>query len=517
MLRMENIKKLNSSTINSSVKTNVIINLIRTLTLTVLSFITFPYVTRALGENVFGLYTWANTFVYYFLILAKISIPNIAIRECSKVKNDKQKLSNLAQQFFILQSITTLASFMLMTSLICSVPSLMESRELIFLLSINFLSGVFSFEWIYIVLEKHFYISVRSILLIAFGSACTFFFIRKTENAQNEIFIYALITISYTALTSIFNCLFISKFITFKKCGEYNFKVFIRPLLTLFFISFALTLYNQTDEFLLGFFDESKAAVGAYGVGVKGVDIIITIITSLYAVFMPRATYYYGKKNKFFYQNLLNYSFSLTIFIALPAVITMASLAPQITSLISGNYISNEYADAKWILVGLASMMLTYSIADNIYTQILLPQKKEKIYLYSMLFGVILNISLSFLFGLVILKDHPGIGVAIATGLSDLLVLIFIVYKSWNYSSKAIFNKNTLKLLIGGIIIALISIFLPPVIEKMLPYTGNEVWLNYLFTMIIIVAIDGVIYIGFLYFSKEKIVSSILRRKDNNA
>ena len=94
-----------------NVRANVLINLIRTLTMTILSFITFPYVTRALGDSVFGTYTWANTFVYYFLVLARISIPNIAIRECAKVKNDKEALSKKAQEFFVLQAITTLLSF----------------------------------------------------------------------------------------------------------------------------------------------------------------------------------------------------------------------------------------------------------------------------------------------------------------------------------------------------------------------------------------------------------------------
>ena len=51
---------------------NVIVNIIRTLVLTLLSFITFPWVCRYLGDSAVGAYTWANTFVAYFLILAKI-------------------------------------------------------------------------------------------------------------------------------------------------------------------------------------------------------------------------------------------------------------------------------------------------------------------------------------------------------------------------------------------------------------------------------------------------------------
>ena len=104
----------------NNIRINVIVNIIRTLVLTLLSFITFPWVCRYLGEAVVGTYTWANTFVAYFLILAKIGIPNLAVRECVKVRHDKELLSNKAQMFFILQLVATLVSFGLITGRSCS-------------------------------------------------------------------------------------------------------------------------------------------------------------------------------------------------------------------------------------------------------------------------------------------------------------------------------------------------------------------------------------------------------------
>ena len=77
---------------NDRTRTNVIINISRTLVLTILSFMTFPWVCRYLGSAQVGIYTWCNTFVLYFLVLAKVGIPNLAIRECVKVKDDKEKL-----------------------------------------------------------------------------------------------------------------------------------------------------------------------------------------------------------------------------------------------------------------------------------------------------------------------------------------------------------------------------------------------------------------------------------------
>ncbi len=504
-----------------SVRSNVIINLIRTLTMTILSFLTYPYITRALGDQVFGLYSWANSFVYYFLVLAKISIPNLAIRECSKAKDDKEKLASLAKTFFLIQAITTLFSFTLMSTFVLSVPSLFESKELIFLLSLNFLASAFSFEWIYIALEKHFYITVRSISFIAIGALLTFMFIRRSDTQaflMSEVYIYALIAISYTLLTSLANCLLLPRYISLRKAKLCPIKPLIRPLLVLFLISFALTLYNQTDQFLLGLIDTSKASVGSYSVGVKGIDIVITLVTSLYAVFLPRASYYYSKKNKRFYQILINGSFALTFFIAIPAIATMTTMAKPITSLISGSGDvlsgSNMYQDADWILVTLSLMMLTYSLGDNIYNEILLPTKKEKYYLYAMTSGVVLNVGLSVLFALVFFKDHPAIGVALATGISDLLLCAFLVYVSRQYSLKAIFNMNSLKIVGAGAVIALFSYFFCPFLSSTLNDILQEAWQASLFSLIITVAIDAFIYLLSLFLLKEQTICSFFKKKE---
>ncbi|HOH68632.1 MAG TPA: oligosaccharide flippase family protein, partial [Bacilli bacterium] len=195
---------------HETTRTNVIVNLTRTIVLTILSFITFPFVCRVLGDETLGLYTWANTFVYYFLILARISIPNFAIRECVRVRDDKKALSKKAQEFFILQSITTLLSFALMLVFVFSVPELFTNREIIFILSINFLTGVFSFEWIYIALEKHFYMAMRSIVILTISAICIFVFVKYPE----DIYLYAFFTIGVTVLTVVSNLFYLPSFIS---------------------------------------------------------------------------------------------------------------------------------------------------------------------------------------------------------------------------------------------------------------------------------------------------------------
>ena len=493
-------------------RTNVIINIARTLVLTILSFMTFPWVCRYLGSAAVGVYTWCNTFVMYFLVLAKVGIPNLAIRECVKVKDDKAKLSNRVQAFFLIQLVTTVMSFALMATLVFSVRSFASNSEIIFLLSINFLSGAFSFEWLFIALEKQFYMSVRSIIVLGLSALLIIIFVTN----PSDIYIYAFITASVTLVTTIVNLIYSRKFISLKKTMPYNIKQYIKPLLVLCAISLIISFYNQTDTFILGFIDEGKGEVASYSVGVKGIDVIIGVITALSTVFIPRAAICYAQEDKKYFHRLNKYSINICLFIVLPAVATMTMLAKPITGLISGNYeFSNSlgYINAPAVLIILSSMMLTYSISDIIYGQILLPMKKEKYYLYALFAGTILNIALSILFGAVLFKESPAIGVAIGTALTDLLILIFLLSVTWDYVKKALFNFNSLKILGITAGVVLLSFFIRDPIYNLFINKGVSTVGALAAELLIVVLIDAVIYIVGLGLLKEDLVSSFIRKK----
>ena len=501
-----------------NIRTNVIVNVIRTFVLTLLSFITFPWVCRYLGSAGVGTYTWANTFVAYFLILAKIGIPNLAVRECVKVRDDKVALSNKAQGFFLLQLITTVISFGLLCAVVFSVKELRETSSLIFILSLNFLVGAFSFEWIFIALEKQFYMAVRSIVALTISAILIIVFVSNPD----DILLYALIAILVTVITTISNFYYVRRFISFKKTGPYNLKQYVKPLFVLCTLSLTLSLYNQTDTFILGFINPDKTEVASYSVGIKGIDIIIGIFTALSVVFIPRAAHYWNVEDKSYFNRLNKYSINICLFVVLPAIVTMCVLAKPICGLISGTYdftFGNGYWSAPYILMILASMMLTYSIGDIIYGQILLPMKKEKYYLFAIGVGTLLNIALSIILGGFVFKDRPAIGVAIGTASTDLLIIIFLMAISWKWIKQAIFNKNSLKLLIANAIILAVSLLIYNPLMKLWAVLNLSTSVSFVLQLLSVVLVDGTIYIVTLLLLKEDLVSSFRRnRKEiNNA
>ena len=488
---------------HQTVRSNVIVNLIRTITMTILSFVTFPYVCRILGDQAFGLYSWAVSFVYYFLVIARISIPNIAVREIVKVKDDKEKLSQKVHEFFIIQAITTLLSFGLMCLILLTVPAFKGglTQTVVFILSLNFLTGVLSFEWLYTAFEKHTYMAIRSIIIATIVDIFIFAFIRHPEHLP----LYAFFAVLTTILTVISNLIYLPSVVKLQKPTKLNFKQYIPTIGIMFVISIMAAIYDKTDTFILGLIDETKASVGSYAVGMKGVEIVIGVITALSTVFIPRATAYYEAKDARQFRNINIYAANIALFVTVPAVIFLICLSEPLTLLIGG---AVGYKNSFMVLIALASLMVTFSICNIIYTQILIPMKREKTYLYTLTFGAILNIVFSLLFGLVMFKENPAFGVALGTAITDALVLLVMFMLTWEHSKHILLSVNNIKI-VGVSLLLIASTIL---LNKYLELSGKTVEETLLLKLIVIGLIDLAIYLVGCFITKEKLVSSFFKR-----
>lgn len=485
-----------------SLKQGVAFNLLRTITITFLSFVSFPFATSALGDIAMGEYAFANTFVYFFLIIAKLGIPTIAIRECAKVRDDKEDLNNKVQTFFLLQLITTLISYGLLIIIVFGLNDIAFtslSRDLIMLLSLNFLIGVFSFEWVYIALEKHFYIAFRSVVTSVIGILLVITFVKSDRN----LFTYAFLAMLTTFVTAGANVFMLKKEgISLLPKKKLDLKSNVKPLYIIFLITLLVTIYNQGDSILLGYLGETKSEVGSYAVGVRGIEIVITIITSLSAVFIPRASIAIKNNNDQEFKSITNYSMNITLFIGLPAVIALLVLSKEfvnfsISSQIYWDYLAVNNAVLATAL--LASMMITYSISDNIYQQILVPLKKEKWYFYTLVFAIIIDFALALLFALVLFKDNVLLGVSLATIITDVLVLIVMIFISRKWTSKSIFNLNSLKIVVATVLTGLLIFFTKDYINIA----------NYLTKIAVIIGYSGIFYLSVLFVTKENLVRDI--------
>ena len=77
---------------NLKLKINMLLNAIKGVMGIVFPLITFPYVSRVLGTENLGRFSFSSAIVNYFSLLAGLGIATYAIREGSKVRQDEKKV-----------------------------------------------------------------------------------------------------------------------------------------------------------------------------------------------------------------------------------------------------------------------------------------------------------------------------------------------------------------------------------------------------------------------------------------
>ena len=248
----------------SSIKKNAVMNMLLTAANFVFPLITFPYVSRALLPEGTGRVQFAASFVAYFGMLARLGIPTYGLRECARIRDDRQKLTKTAQELLLINLIMGLIAYAGLFVCLFTVPRLKNDKLLFVVSALPILLDALGMEWLYKALEQYPYITVRSFCFKLVALAGTFMFI----HAREDYLIYGVITIFASSASNILNFVHARKFISLKPTGSYRLSAHMKGILVFFAMSCAMTVYYNFDAVMLGFI-KGDSEVGYYNAAVK--------------------------------------------------------------------------------------------------------------------------------------------------------------------------------------------------------------------------------------------------------
>ena len=132
-----------------TIKKNFIMNIILTMSSLIFPLITFPYVSRILLPVGTGKVSFAISVITYFNMFAQLGIPTYGIRTCAKIRDDKEKLSKLAQELLFINLIMSLFSYVFLACAIVFIPRLRKDKILFIIVSMTILLSAIGMEWLY--------------------------------------------------------------------------------------------------------------------------------------------------------------------------------------------------------------------------------------------------------------------------------------------------------------------------------------------------------------------------------
>lgn len=411
-----------------SLKTNVILNGIRTFLFIVFPLITFPYVSRMLGVENLGKVNFTIAVISYFSLLAGLGTRNYAIREGGIVRNDTARRTIFFNEIYSINMAATVLSYLLLACSLFAFPVLRSYTGLLLIYSIVIIGRTFGVDWMCSVYEDYRYITIRTLLIQVLSLIFVFCFIHE----QKDYYIYTWIMMFQATAEGVLNHLYFARKHKFQLTWRMNLKRHLRPVMTLFATEVATTIYVSSDAVLIGLL-VGDYYNGLYSVSTRIYDVVKLALLAVFQVSIPRLSKYFDGREMERFDDTIEEMGATMILAMFPAVMGMMLCAREIVLLIGGS----AYVDATLSLQILAISVL-FSVTALFFAQcILVPKKLEKIMLRTALISAALNILLN----LVFIPAGQQNAAAATTVASEMLN--FIVF--YRYAREHLHRKNLCK------------------------------------------------------------------------
>lgn len=429
-----------------SIKYNFIMNFILTASNFIFPLITFPYVSRILLASGNGKIAFVTSVINYFTMIASLGIPTYGIRACARVRDDKDKLSKLVQELLVIHGVMTLITLIFLVISIFSIDKFYAEKELMIINGFGLFLNVLGVNWLYSALEQYQYITIRSIFFKLISIIMMFAFV----HSQSDYILYGAISVFAAAGSNVLNFINLKKFVSFKKYDNYNFKQHLKPIMVFFAQSVAASIYLNLDTVMLGFI-KGDTEVGLYSAAVKMKSILTALVTSLGAVLLPRLSYYISNGLGDEFNRLIKKAFEFVLLLSVPITIYFIVMSKESILLLSGD----GFLGAVLAMQIIIPCTIFIGLSNITGIQMLTPLGKEKIVVYSVIAGAVIDLLLNVVF----IPLYGSAGAAFGTLVAEIAVLaVQIYYIKHNYSYKLIEKTSIIKISIASIMSIIVLI-----------------------------------------------------------
>lgn len=455
------------------------------LLLLIVPFITTPYLSRVLGANSIGIYSYANSIVSYFILFACLGTGTYGQRAISYVQDDKEKRSRAFWETFCFRLIMSLITLVFYGIYIFIVK---ENKLIFIILSLNIMNIIFEISWFFQGMEDFKKTVLRSGLVKILNIIFIFTFVKSSD----DLVLYVLGTMALTLLGSISLWTYVPKYI--KKVN--NIKPFrdIKTIIKLFLPTIAIQVYTLVDKSMIGWFSQGENYFenGYYEQAEKVVKICLTVVTSLGTVMIPRIGRVFKEGNHEKIKEYMYKSYRFILMLAIPICLGLIS----ISSIFVPIFFGQGYEKVEILLIILSFLTIIIGLSNANGYQYFVPTGKENILTLSVVIGAIVN----FILNLILIPKYYSIGASISSVIAEGLVTLvgFIYIRKEKIFSIRTIIKESFKYLLSGIVMFVILLF----IKQYLHIST--------ISLAILIVSGGLIYVLMILILKDEFVLKLI-------
>lgn len=247
--------------------------------------ITYPYLVRVLGKELYGLVITAQILSSYCTIIVQFGFPLISAKHIAINKNNKEELSRIMSAILCSQALLLVVSFALYMVIICLIPSYREHFLLFFYSFFLVLQSILFPQFYFQGIEKMKYITIIQLIFQLIFIALTFVVIKQQSD---YIYVPLLHSIGFVigGVIALY-LIFVKDGIKFRQPTFSDVKYYTKDAFPIFSTEVICTIKDKLNYLLLGSMVNMSQVV-VYDVGAKIHALLMKPVTIIITVIFPK-------------------------------------------------------------------------------------------------------------------------------------------------------------------------------------------------------------------------------------
>ena len=413
---------------------NYLYNLSYQILTIILPIITVPYVTRIFTSEALGNYVFYNSIVSYFSLFAMLGIGVYGTKQIAAA-------SDVSSTFWNIYAIQLIASILAMAVYIIAIFSIPQMGGIIpLIVGITLFAKMIDISWLFSGKEDFKKITIRNIVVRLIGVISIFTFVKSSD----DLYLYVFLIVIFDFLGQLVMWVPAKKFIKRPSFNTNTIKKNLHPIVLLFLPQVAISLYAILDRTLLGLLG-SYSDVGVYEQGQKLTSILLTVVSSLGAVMLPRVANLLSERRDQEAQNMVKFSFILYNLIIFPMMFGLVAINEVFVKL----FLGQNFQDVKYVLYVIVFNIMFVGWTNILGFQVLVVRNKNKEFMLSTTIPAFVSVAVN----IAVIPFFGYIGASITSVVVEILVFAIQWYYSRNIiNKKLLFNKDLAKIILSSLV-----------------------------------------------------------------
>lgn len=429
----------------ASIKKNFFYQAFYEILIIVLPLITSPYVTRVLGADRVGIYSYTYTMASYFVLFCALGIKNYGNREISRNRDDSGRLSETFSSILFLHFIVS--SIVVIAYLIYYAKIVDPERKLFVLIQgIYIITAFFDISWFYFGIEKFKITVTQSAMIRVLTVVLIFLFVKQPSDLVKYVLILAL----GNFFGQMYLWLYLRKYVKICKVSGKQIFSHLPQMSVLFIPTVAISLYNYMDKIMVGKM-AGDTELGYYESAEKLIFLATNVISSVGTVMLPRMSNLVAKGDVERLRKYISDSMQIVMCISCAMVFGLAGVAYVFAPVFWGK----AFMPCAILVILLAITLPFKGFANVLRTQYLIPNKRDKEYTISVCVGAVVNLIVNFL----LIRRMQAVGASIGTIAAEISVCtVQIIACARILPLREYIRKTAVYFVFGGVMVTVVAL-----------------------------------------------------------